>query len=477
MGARRAPDPSPPIVVPRTNLKRWAAALAAALAMSAPPAAAQRAELSRVIQRRVMSNGLEVIVIENHGVPLVTLEFDVRNGAFTQTPEYAGLAHMYEHMFFRANRQHPDADEFLYRASQLGAVFNGTTREENVSYYATLHRDSVGAGLRLLAGALREPLFRAEELEREREVVIGEYDRNESSPFFQLTREMDRRLYPGQLSRKNTIGDRQVILTTTPEKMRVIQKKYYVPNNTALLIAGDVVPDSAFALAQRVLGDWPRGPDPFATDPIPDIPPLAKTEAVIVEQPISAAVILMQWQGPSVGKDPEATYVADVFSDVLNQPHSALQRKLVDGGLFQGVTVNYYTLNHTGPITISGETSPERLREAVAAMRAEVEKLADPGYYTAAELEPVKQQRIVGTKFGLERASGFAHQLGFWWAVAGVDYYLGYTDNMARQTVTDLRAYARKYIIGKPRVVGVLLHPDARRALQLTEKDLLGEAR
>ena len=78
----------------------------------------------------------------------------------------------------------------------------------------------------------------------------------------------------------------------------------------------------------------------------------------------------MQWQGPSVGQDPKSTYAADVFSDVLNDPRSEFQQKLVDSGLWQAVGVNYYTLNHTGPITISGQTSPEQLREALAALYA-----------------------------------------------------------------------------------------------------------
>jgi zinc protease len=165
--------------------------------------------------------------------------------------------------------------------------------------------------------------------------------------------------------------------------------------------------------------------------------------------------------------------VADVFSDVLNGSTSTLQRRLVDSGLFQAVGVNYYTLDNVGPITISGQTTPDRAREALAALRAEVQKLADPGYYTAAELEPVKRQRAVGTTMGLERASGFAHQLGFWWSVASLDYYMGYVDNMARQTVADLRAYAGKYIVGKPHLVGVLIHPEAQRALELTPEELV----
>src|SRR6478672_5633860 len=195
---------------------------------------------------------------------------------------------MYEHMFFRANSKYPEPNQFWDRASDLGAVFNGTTQEERVNYYMTVPADKLGDGLQLLASALRGPLFRRDELERERQVVIGEYDRNESSPFFALSRQMDAKLYPGSFSRKDIIGDRQVILTTTPEKMRTIQHKYYVPNNSVLIVAGDVVPSAVFALAEQELGSWPRGADPFASDPIPAIPPLTKSEALIVEGPVNA---------------------------------------------------------------------------------------------------------------------------------------------------------------------------------------------
>lgn len=433
---------------------------------------AQRAELEKIIKRRVLSNGLEVIVVENHGVPLATVEVDVKNGSFTQSPEYAGLAHMYEHMFFRANSKYPDPESFVGRAGDLGAVFNGTTAEERVNYYITVSADSMDAGVRFLASALMSPLFRQDELERERQVVIGEYDRNESSPFFQLNREMDKLLYPGNLSRKNIIGDRQVILTTTPEKMRTIQRKYYVPNNSVLIVSGDVNPAQVFASAERELGKWQRGPDPFVSDPIPKIPALTKNEGVVVEAGVGAVTVFLQWQGPSVGKDPKSTYAADVFSDVLNDPGSNFQQRLVDSGLWQSMGVNYYTLNNVGPITISGQTSPENLRKAIAALLTEIGKFNDPGYFDASELEAVKAHRAVTSAFDRERASGFAHTLGFWWTVADLEYYMGYVDNMAGQTIADLRAYATKYIIGKPRITGVLIDPSSRQQLGLTTAEL-----
>ncbi len=459
----------------RKGILRYRATLALLISLiSSTTAWGQRTELEKIIQRKVLSNGLEVIVVENHGVPLATVEVNVRNGSFTQPPEYEGLAHMYEHMIFRANSRYPEPSQFLDRMSDLGAVFNGTTQEERVNYYLTVPADKAGDAIALLAAALREPLFRQDELERERQVVIGEYNRNESSPFFGLTQEMDRRLYPGNLSRKNTIGSRQIILTTTPEKMRTIQRKYYVPNNSVLIVAGDVNPASVFALAERELGSWARGADPFVADPIPPIPALTKSEGVIVESPVGAVTFLIQWQGPSVGKDPKATYAADVFSDVLNDPRSQFQQKLVDSGLWQGVTVNYYTLNHTGPITISGQTSPEQLREALTALYAEIAKFNSPGYFSSEELEAVKAHRAVTSAFDRERSSGFAHTLGFWWSVASLEYYMGYVDYMAQQTLEDLRSYANRYILGKPHIAGVLIAPEARQALKLAPEELLG---
>ena len=115
----------------------------------------QRAELDKIIQRKVLANGLEVIVVENHGVPLATIEIDVKNGSFTQSPEYAGLAHMYEHMFFRRELDISRAESFWDRARDLGAVFNGTTAEERVNYYMTVPADKLGGGIHLLAAALR----------------------------------------------------------------------------------------------------------------------------------------------------------------------------------------------------------------------------------------------------------------------------------------------------------------------------------
>lgn len=458
----------------RQSLLRTTLAAVLAIVAFAIPLTAQRAELEKRIKREILPNGLEVIVVENHGVPLATIEADARNGSFTQSATYEGLSHLYEHMFFKANATYSRPESFVNRASELGAVFNGTTQEEQVNYYLTVPSDSTMPALALLSSALQTPLFLREELERERAVVIGEYDRAESDPFYALRTATGKALWGTSWSRKNPLGERQVILATTPEQMRTIQKKYYVPNNTALIVTGDVNADSIFAAARRLFGGWQRAEDPFTADPIPPVPPLTQNIGVVVEQPVNAVLVMLQWHGPGAHADIPATYAADVFSDVLNQPGSRFQRKLVDNGLWQSLNVNYYTLNQVGPITISGEVAPGKLREAIAALDKELIEVVKPGYITVEAVDGVKRTRIVGTMESLERASGFAHQLGFWWAVTGLDYFYGYVDSMAKQTPDDLRRYASKYIIGKNRVTGVLISPETRRAINLTEKELVG---
>lgn len=449
------------------------------VAATAPTASAQRAELERTIRRRVLANGLEIIVVPSQGVPLATIELVVKNGAFTQPPEFAGLAHLFEHMFFKANDTYPQPDEFMDRAADLGALFNASAREELVNYYLTVVSDSVEGGMRFLNAALRGAQFRDDELAREKQVVLGEYDRAESSPFFRLDEAIGKQLWGSFWSRKNTIGDRDVIMNVTSQQMKTIRDIYYVPNNAAVIVAGDVQADAMFALAERVFGDWPRAADPFQRAPIPAVPPLAENLGIIVEEDVNAVTVQIQWHGPSASKDEAATFAADVYSDVLNQPTSRFQEKLVESGLWQGIIVNYYTLNHVGPITISGQTSPERLREALTALHAELRATLEPGYFREDELEAIKANRAVTTAFGQERASENSHTIGFWWSVVGLEYHLRYVDEMARQSPADLQRYARSFIIGKPHITGVMLPRGAKRSLNLTETELaaLGSGR
>jgi zinc protease len=451
-------------------MKRFS--LVAALALLFVPAlAAQSTDVG--IKSRTLPNGLEVLVIENHSVPLVTVELNVKNGAYTEGPEFSGLSHLYEHMFFKANRTIPSQEAYLRRVNQLGAIWNGTTSEERVNYYVTLGVDSLVPGLQFMEDAIRYPLFNQDELVRERPVVLGEFDRNEANPFFHMTRAVDTILWsPGYYTRKTAIGRREVITTATQEKMNAIKNRFYVPNNSALILAGDITPERGFQLAEQIFGDWPRGPDPFATA-VPKPPALTKTSAVIVEQPVNGAALYIAWHGPSVKEDPAATYAADVLSTVLANPTSKFHKRLVDSGLTFGVGLSYYTLNYVGPITVFAQTTPDKVLAAHKAVMEEIAKLGDESYVTQEELSAAQTQLGIQALYQREQSSEYAHTVGFWWAVAGLDYYRNYVPNMQKVTRADMAAYARKYIIGKPHVIGLLVSPAAQAQMKFTPAQLL----
>jgi len=111
-----------------------------------------------------LDNGLEVVVIENNKVPLATIEMAVKNGAYTEGPEFSGLSHLFEHMFFKANKDYPDQEKFINRTQELGMIWNGTTSEERVNYYFTFNRDSLLAGLNFMNAAMRFPIYRKEDM-------------------------------------------------------------------------------------------------------------------------------------------------------------------------------------------------------------------------------------------------------------------------------------------------------------------------
>ena len=416
------------------------------------------------IYSKELPNGLHIVVIENPVVPLVTIELNVRNGSYTEPPEYNGLSHLYEHMFFKANALIPTQEKYLERMQELGMSFNGTTGEERVNYFFTFNKDNLKEGLEFMRAAAITPLFLQSELERERPVVTGEYDRNESNPYYHLYRAVNQKMWYKYYSRKNVLGERDVIMTCDQKKMQTIQGKYYIPNNSALFIAGDVKHEEIFKLAEQYFGDWKRGEDPFKLYPVPDHPPLAKSETVIVEKPVNAVMVQIGWHGPSLTKDTKATYAADVFSYIMSQRDSKFQKNLVESGLLMFVGLNYYSLDHTGPITVQAQATADKFQQAEKSIFEEMGKFTSPDYYTDEQLETAKYQLELNEMYQQERPSSFVHTVGFWWAVTnGLEYYLNYVDNLRKVTRKDINEYVQKYIQNAPYVKGILISPEDRK--------------
>ena len=464
-----------------------------------------RQDIEAPFVNRTLPNGLEVIVLPDATVPIVTVEIAVRNGSFTEPPELNGLSHLYEHMFFKPNRaialfrceqirNYPqlltqnncDAHlkykteignvGYLGDIGQLGITYNGTTREEVVNYYFTTTSPYLATALRVINDAIRYPTFNENEFEQEKQVVIGEIDRNESNPFFYLNRALNDKLFYKYPTRKNPLGTRETVTSATTDKMRLIQERYYVPNNAALVVTGDVKPEEVFKLAEQNLGTWKRrGVEPFKEFPLVEHPALTKSEGIIVEQPVQNVLIQIGWHGPSIGKDDAATYTADVFSYILTQPNSRFQRALVDSGLTVGADIGYYTQRNIGPIILTLVTTPDKAKAALKAAYAEVAQFDKPDYFTDEELQNAKTLLEARDLFEREKLSEYAHTLGFWWSSTGIDYFRGYYKNLRAVSRADTNAYVKTYIQGKPHIGIALISTDAQAQAKITQEDLIGK--
>jgi len=119
-------------------------------AAQAPAATAAAPQPQTKFVNRELPNGLEMIVVEDHSIPLVTCELAVRNGSFTEPPELNGLSHLYEHMFFKANRAAMNGEAYLNTIDQLGIVYNGQTQEELVNYYFTPTSPNLAIAMRFM---------------------------------------------------------------------------------------------------------------------------------------------------------------------------------------------------------------------------------------------------------------------------------------------------------------------------------------
>lgn len=445
------------------DMKKWL--LPALVAVSLGTMAQPR--LPKNYYWKKLPNGLEVVVIENSRVPLATIEIAVKNGAYTEGPEYSGLSHLFEHMFFKANRDYPDQAKFIRRTEELGAIWNGTTNVERVNYYFTFDKDSLEAGLNFMNSAMRYPIYRSEDMTKERPVVDGEFQRAESNPWFLLWQESQKKLWGPLFTRKIPIGDHDVINTATPEKMMVIKDKYYHPNNSILVITGDVKHDQAFALADKIYGDWKHsGFDPHDKYPIPEFTKLEKPDYFIKESSIAETpYIMLHWQGPEYRNDSLGTIAADIFSAVLTLNSSKWQQALVDKGLASYANINYSTNRYVGPISVTVVPNPDKLKECYAEMMNQVSQFGREDYFTDEQLQTAKEVFLRNHVRSSEKPSELSMSMTYYWASTSLDYFTDYIPNLMKVTRKDISNYVTRYIQGKPFVAGLIIHPDLNKQL------------
>ena len=418
----------------------------------------QQASADSSVRVTTLDNGLQVIVAEDHTVPLATILIAVRNGAMTQDSGEQGLAHLYEHLLFRSYKADPGA--FAGEASELDAAWNGGTTEEVVTYELELPSHNAIRGIGLLARLVQNARFNDYDLKRERPIVLNELQRDEADPEQALDRQASRLLWGASWGRKDVGGDSASVIGISLTHLQEMYARYYVPNNAALVVTGDVSAPDVFTAVREQFSQWTRAPDPFAERPLPPIAPLTSSSAVVIARPVAYTPIIVKYRGPSVGQDTIAPYAADLLCDVLNEHGSTFQRHLTGSGLFQSVRCEYETLAHVGPITFLCATSPEHAARALAALLHELNVIGNLEGVTDEDLAIAKKRRLMSSELAVESSYTLAPVLAWWWSIAGANAYELYDRRAVARRLSDLKDVATTFVSAQPRIIAVLSAPD-----------------
>lgn len=415
----------------------------------------------------MLPNGLEVFVVENHSVPLVTVCVAFRGGASAQTPETAGLFHLYEHMMFAGNKKFPTKESFNAALNSMGTTaWNGATGTEYINYYITVPSDKTQEAVEFWAQAVRNPLFEPAVLENEKNVVLNEIRGYHADPARIASNALESRMFKDYPWRKNIDGPEYNIQAATVQVLREMQSRYYVPGNMALMVGGDCTFDEIKALAERFFGDWKgQGAPSFGTPPHGNIP--AGINLISVEDQFYRGIgnIQFRWRGPDVLVQTMDTYTSDILLFLLSSPIGRFKDSIMKKveGLYDAeyIDFTYPTARDGGNYIFStymliqkpSVEGPvldrvQNLKEAILAEFKEIAK--DPaGYFGTEELKKAKTKLIDQNIYAMESAESFVTDtLTFWWSTATADYFFGYEENCNKVCWDDIRSLIQKYITG-----------------------------
>lgn len=425
------------------------------------------------LTRSVLENGLEVFVYEDHVVPLVRVQITFRCGSITQTPETAGLFHLYEHMLFKGNKVFTSDSQFQAAMKELGvASWNGGTSTEYVTYYFAVPSGKTEKGLEFWANAVRYPLFKADELETEKDVVVNEVLGYLNEPDQIYSSAVSRALYYKYPWRRDIGGWEQSIRNATVETMRRIQDTYYVPNNAALFVGGDVDPVEVMELVEKHFDDWQGGGQPWLDVPPPH--PFMDEDSYMAYGDESMypnfGFVNIKMRGPDVLADPKATYAADVLLTLMEDSTGRFKTSIFNKtpGLYSKEYIAFYYMTQRDGGYIDFSTyvvlqpdmnTFDRVKALHTAFMQEVQTMAEtPDYYSQEDFDVVKVKLQDQLLIDMETPSAFINTLSFWWASADTDYYFNYIDNLNRISHDDLRQFINDYLLTNKAVVSLRIN-------------------
>jgi len=310
------------------------AALLTLTAVLAAQAPAQRSSSSDIMPfaatERTLANGLKVVVVPTGFPNLVSIDIPVQTGSRNEfEPGKSGFAHFFEHLMFRGT---PNTPPEKYRAvmTKAGARENASTGDDRTHYYATFAKDDLETIVGLYADMFQHLAYSEADFKTEARAILGEYNKNSADPLEKLFEVQRDRFYQSHTYKHTTMGFIQDIenMPNEYEYSKVFFERWYRPQYTTIILAGDVTADGVMPLVEKYWGGWKGG---TATPPkVPQEPAPKGPQYVHVPwQSDTLPFVTVAFTGPAFDEQSKDTAAIQILSTLYFGRTSELYKKLV----------------------------------------------------------------------------------------------------------------------------------------------------
>ncbi len=402
--------------------------------------------LPHAITLATLSNGLTVIVQENHVAPVATVRCYVKNtgSAFEGRHLGAGLSHVLEHVVAGGSTSRRNEKEIEEIIDRFGGATNAFTSNGMTAYFIDCPAKDVDTCIELLADSMQRIIFEPSEFERELKVVRRELSDGEANRQRVQWKLLGQTIYTTHPARHPIIGYLDVLNGTTNETIIDFYRERYVPNNQVFVVVGDVHTERVLAEVARQFADTRRSPETVVA--MPDEPEQVAPREAIHEMDGSTYDIAVAW--PTVELSHPDLYALDVAAYILSEGDSSrmVRRLKYDEQLALGINSASYTPSFVrGWFGIFAATPPDRWEKLSAEMLVEVYRLRDE-LVSQEELGKAKKQKAAELVFGQQTVQQMADSLGRnYVSTADPLFDEQYVRGIEQVTAEQIREVARKY--------------------------------
>jgi zinc protease len=390
---------------------------------------------------RRLDNGLTVLVRPDRSAPVVAVVTHVKAGYFDEPDQLVGISHVLEHMYFKGTARR-GAGEIARETKEAGGYLNAGTIYDRTTYYTVLPSASLEQALDIQSDALQHSVIDDDELARELQVIIQEAKRKLDNPGAVAQETLFETMFDQHRIRRWRIGTEDVLSGFTRQHVWDYYRNLYRAANTILVVAGDVDPDNAFALAETHYGGMDAG-EPVR-DPGVEEPARRGLRYREMDGDIAQSYVELGWRTP--GTLHEDTAALDVLAIVLGQGRaSRLYRDVRDAGAAAAISAYNYTPTTVGVFGIGAELEPADTGRALELI-ARVLKTAARDGFTDRETERARNILEARMLRRLETAEGQANLLADWQALGDwrlADEYLRRARDVTPHQLADV---ARRYL-------------------------------